>query len=283
MAIISLDFFYITLMEHIKKSISGFKSLYKSIDDTAFCFHYKQKPKMGFNKAQSVVVPMCDLGEESPCKKDNCPYDPQIVAYLKTFSKFLQMIWFNEENVTKEIELKKPEYSSIKPEKKVVIFDMDETLFHYESETDTPHLRPYCKEALAKLLDKYELWLWTASEKDYAEVVINNFIDPEHIYFKHILTRNACIGVSSNIFIKDLRIFSNLKRENVIIVENSLISFSTCISNGYLCDTYTDNKDDEELLRISSFLCEISSEHDLRDPLKKIFQFEDCVNYIFKK
>ena len=129
----------------------------------------------------------------------------------------------------------------------------------------------------------FDLWLWTSSLKDYADLLIDNYIDPEKKYLKRRFYRESCINVSGSLYIKDIGIFSNMKPENLIIVENQLISFSSCMGNGYLCDSYIDAPDDQELLTITNFFLAVKDEPDLRAPLADMFHFTQCLEYINKK
>jgi TFIIF-interacting CTD phosphatase-like protein len=70
-----------------------------------------------------------------------------------------------------------------------LVLDLDETLIHYvENGEDSYFLvRPYCKEFLHELSKYYELVIFTAGVKEYADWVIDQ-IDPEG-KIKHRLYR----------------------------------------------------------------------------------------------
>ena len=278
----SISYETIILFNIMEKAMSVTTKLYSSIDDSKFFFH-NTKTNNKF-KAQSVVINPSYQSDDSPSKNvDDCPYDSMIINYLKPFTKYIQMARFQNENLIKEINLRRPKYVGIVPTNKVIIFDMDETLVHYSVESDNVYVRPHAIEVLEALSGMYELWLWTASEKEYANVIVNSYIDPKHKYFKHVFTRSECIQVSTSLYIKDLRIFSGLKIEDAVIIENQLLSFCTNLGNGYLIDTYMGSTDDEELLTVLNIMAKIKGEPDLRKPLKDIFHFEECIEYIFTK
>jgi TFIIF-interacting CTD phosphatase-like protein len=85
-------------------------------------------------------------------------------------------------------------------------------------------------EFLNNTFEAFELIVFTAGVKEYADAVIN-YIDPGDKYFKHRFYRHNCINVSNRIFIKDLRMFINIKQKNIIIVD---ITCPLIISNKFL-------------------------------------------------
>ena len=66
--------------------------------------------------------------------------------------------------------------------------------------------------------------MYTASSYAYAYSIID-YLDPEAKYIIDILTRNNCLETKNGFFIKDLRIISNRKLKDVIIVDNLTHSF----------------------------------------------------------
>ena len=70
----------------------------------------------------------------------------------------------------------------------------------------------------------YELVLFTAATSEYAEKIAA-VIDPKCIYFSAVMSREYCLKYNSGIYIKDLRIFSNRNLNNVLILDNSSVSF----------------------------------------------------------
>ena len=66
------------------------------------------------------------------------------------------------------------------------------------------------------------------------------------------------------IYVKDLRIFKNVKIENMIIIDNSVLSFSFQLENGIPILPFYDNKDDIELKYLTNYLSNIYNVEDLR-------------------
>lgn len=93
-------------------------------------------------------------------------------------------------------------------EKKLVIFDMDETLIHCVDciETDDPdiileiefpgeetvlagiNIRPYIIECLEEARKNFQVIVFTASHQTYADAILD-YIDPNHEYIEHRLYR----------------------------------------------------------------------------------------------
>ena len=93
---------------------------------------------------------------------------------------------------------------------KLLIFDMDETLvaakfaghisnnfqptFTYplQGQTISVRCRPYLIDSLEKLRLMYEIIVFTAGQKDYADPILD-YIDPHKKIFKKRLYRTDCI------------------------------------------------------------------------------------------
>ena len=57
-------------------------------------------------------------------------------------------------------------------------------------------------------------------------------IDPERTIIKKRLYRQDCIDVGGEFLIKDLDIFIDREKEQMIIVDNSILSFGFDLDNG---------------------------------------------------
>ena len=180
--------------------------------------------------------------------------------------------------------------------KKIAIFDLDETLIHceiknykeaeYIIDIKLPtnkkvkvgiNIRPHCIESLKKIKSKYYLIAFTASTQAYADSVLN-FIDPNNEIFSKRLYRHNCRHFkieNVDYYVKDLRILKNVSLEDVVIIDNSLLSFAFHLKNGIPIVPYYDGKNDSELIFLTQFLLNIAEERDLRDKIeshiKKIY------------
>lgn len=152
--------------------------------------------------------------------------------------------------------------------KKTIIFDLDETLAHCVK-TENPlrpsdvkltiptakglkvtvgfNIRPFTQECLEMCNKYFEVVVFTASTKLYADVVLDH-IDPERKLIQHRLYRDSCITTRDNVCIKDLRIFKNRDLKDIIIVDNAVYSFGAQLSNGVPICPFKDDKEDREFL-----------------------------------
>jgi len=190
--------------------------------------------------------------------------------------------------------------------KKTLILDLDETLIHsdfdekYENHDKeiTFHiddeefkvkilLRPQVKEFLKKVNELFEVIVFTAGLKEYADAALD-YLDPENVIFKHRLYRDSCICVNNAIHIKDLNIFANRKLEELFIVDNSFYSFCNQPENGILINSFFNEKDNE-LVNVFGYLenCLLNA-GDVREANEKVFGFKGMVeksrrNFAFER
>ena len=131
--------------------------------------------------------------------------------------------------------------------------------------------RPYADEFLERVSYFYDLWVWTASDKEYANYILA-LLDTHDKYIKRIIAKDMCIKCG-NIYIKDIRIFNNLDLRKTVILDNLLVSFATTLSNGILISPFTCNENDCELNLLVGFLEGLASVDDFREVLKKTFDY----------
>jgi Dullard-like phosphatase family protein len=186
-----------------------------------------------------------------------------------------------------------PEYNK----KKTLILDLDETLIHADFEEQYVNhdyrvnfdykdekvsvdifVRPGVTEFLERMSHIYEIFLFTASKKEYADACLK-VIDPNGTIFKHRLYRDSCIPINNKTYIKDLRIFVNRKQENLILVDNSFYSFSNQPKNGVLINSFYNNEDDKELLNLLNYLENyLHPSTDIRVVNEQIFNFSGLID-----
>jgi CTD small phosphatase-like protein 2 len=169
---------------------------------------------------------------------------------------------------------------------KTLILDMDETLIHakpkikanedfepdYEITLDDDEgelvfmvkMRPGLVECLERLATFYEVIVFTAAERTYATKIIKHF-DPNGDYIKHILSREHCVH-TNNYYVKDLRIISDRKMEDMVIVDNSIVAFAFNLDNGVPINDFRGEEPmDEELIYMTSYLEDIYHYEDIRE------------------
>ena len=195
-----------------------------------------------------------------------------------------------------EIQALKVEFGTV-DRQKTLILDMDETLIHakpkipenedFEGDYDIVlddddgsqltfmvKMRPGVVEWLERLAQFYEIAVFTAAERTYATKIIKHF-DPNSEYIKHLLSREHCVHVS-NFYVKDLRIISDRKLEDMVIVDNSIVAFAFNLDNGVpINDFRGDEPMDEELIYMTSYLEDIYHYEDIREANIKNFKLSD--------
>lgn len=135
-------------------------------------------------------------------------------------------------------------------------------------------LRPGVRNFLSKVSEHFQVGIFTASIKDYADEILN-YLDPTNEIFSFKCYRESCIKVG-RAYIKDLRIFENRKLQNIVILDNSLYSFSNQLSNGILIDSFYNEENDNELNNILQYLIDyIGKCNDVAFVNDQVFKFQE--------
>ena len=127
------------------------------------------------------------------------------------------------------------------------------------------------EDVLQYLSEMYELVVFTAGMQDYADNILDSF-DEDRSLIKHRLYRQHCIKAAPRVYVKDLRIIGDRDLKDIIIVDNSIISFLFQMSNGVPIHSFTGQKNDEELMYMVSYLEEIYEAEDVRDHIRSTFK-----------
>lgn len=124
----------------------------------------------------------------------------------------------------------------------------------------------------------FDVGIFTASIKEYADAVIS-FLDPDNKLIKYRLYRNNCINFNDSFLIKDLRILKGINLKDVILLDNSMYSFTTQLKNGILINSFYYNKEDIELYNVLGYLLNyILPADDIREVNEQFFNFQQITN-----
>lgn len=185
-------------------------------------------------------------------------------------------------------------------DKKTIVFDLDETLVHCCEDLDLSepdvilpiqfpsgdmihagiNVRPFAIECLQEANKDFEVIVFTASHKCYADVVLD-FLDPTHELIHHRLYRDNCIMVEG-VYIKDLRIIANRRLKDIVMVDNAAYSFAYQLDNGIPIISWHNDYHDRELYNLIDYIKALATTDDIRDINRQTFHlitfYEDYIS-----
>ena len=239
--------------------------------------------------------------EYSPSLKEQIlsPEDDDINQKRNTYSTKNSNIYIDE-NYFLNYDIK-PSQIKANKSKKILILDLDETLVHssfypFNSDDDDNKnssdifftilfnqkyydvyvlLRPYFTEFINKMSKIFNIYIFTASIKEYAEPLLIK-LDKNNL-IKKKLYRESCTLSEDRKYIKDLNTLNeNLK--NVILLDNNPNSYRYNKCNGLPIKTWHSEANDKELIKIIPFLTFLSTVDDVREYIPNIVD-NDEINY----
>jgi Dullard-like phosphatase family protein len=243
-------------LSNLVKELKTFPSinyLLESLNINKISSNYPSEP----NQEQEVYE--FDSEEENPNENDNLVFNIIENDTEKTIRQ-------DKEQTPKKFYL-----NPINPKYKyTLVLDLDETLVHYISDNESAYIqiRPGTEDFIKDLSKYYEIIIFTAALKKYADVVINS-IDPDgNISYRLYRQHTISIGNSN---IKDL---TKLGRDlrYVIIVDNCLENFALQSRNGLKILDFEGNEFDDELEYLKDDLIKLvkMNVNDVRDYLENI-------------
>lgn len=191
---------------------------------------------------------------------------------------FVQMGFLQISQKTKECLVEPVEFTRVN-NKKLLLLDMDETLLHAATLDDIftnqvygqnaqptfitsfndngvqiqigVFVRPFLAELLQGLAPIFDICIYTASEQVYANSILDT-LDPHGAFLQQRLYRDKCTRASvdngqKQIFLKDLRCIEGYPIEDIVIVDNSLLSFALQPENGVPISSFFNDPEDQEL------------------------------------
>ena len=200
----------------------------------------------------------------------------EIANFYEYTKNCMRIIVQLREKKSKSSKPKKVKILNPNNNKKLAVFDLDETLIHgvvnisnYKKSENIisvtlpskkiakigVNIRPYWKEAIERISKLYTIVIYTASHKSYADAVLN-FLDPENKYFYNRLYRSNCIDCKidgKDLYVKDLNIFEGFNLKDILIVDNSVMAFAYHLDNGIPILPYYDAEKDFELLFVAYY------------------------------
>ena len=183
--------------------------------------------------------------------------------------------------------------------KYMLVLDIDETLLHsemiversvekyhmrglvYDQKIEFPNpdgsvdvygvrYRPFLKEFLERMNRIFDLAVYTASAREYAEAILNA-LDPGNVMFKARLYRENCMQING-MSIKNMQHFIG---ENAVIVDNLIYSFALHMNQGIPICPFIDDKEDVELKDLAEILERIHLHSGLQNLVENMLGLKD--------
>ena len=138
------------------------------------------------------------------------------------------------------------------------------------------NVRPYAVEFLWKMSQHFEIVIFTASMKYYADTIIN-VLDPLREFISQVYYRESCTKSSEGLLVKDLRIFGYHSLKEVILVDNNPYTFAPQIDNGIPIFSYYNEESDDQLRKLESFLMSLLGQSDIPKVLREHFKLSQLM------
>ncbi len=162
------------------------------------------------------------------------------------------------------------------PERKLLVIDLDETLIHGCPEAAGGDflaagipviIRPGARDFLKKMVNFYDLAVWTSATPDYAADIVRELFSspPQFVWCRERCVRRLNPETLEVEFVKDLKKLRRLGWDlaSVIVVDDSPEKLSRNYGNLVRVQPYAGGMDDV-LELLAGYLATLSEEHDVR-------------------
>lgn len=149
-----------------------------------------------------------------------------------------------------------------------LVLDLDETLIYFKNDIAKPKflIRPYAYCFLKNLSAFYEIIIFTAAQKEYADWILDKIDSKKNIVYR--LYREHC-QISKTSHIKDLRLLGR-DLSKTIIVDNFSENFALHKDNGICIKSWYGDLNDQVLISLEKFLLQLVNDNveDVRPYMK---------------
>lgn len=192
---------------------------------------------------------------------------------------------------------KKKQLDARKQDKKLLVLDLDETLVHSRFETFGEEadfsftlvdggaiyhvkLRPGVRSFLQRVAGLFDVMVFTASDKEYADKVID-FLDPTRalISRRAYLDSGIDLPKSQGGYVKDLSVFAH-DLAQIAIIDNCPHNYRLQKNNGIPITSWYVDPNDRELASLLPFLEGLVAVEDVRPIITERF---GCFNGVSSK
>jgi Dullard-like phosphatase family protein len=149
-----------------------------------------------------------------------------------------------------------------------LVLDIDETISHTMRLSFGNYflLRPGVVHLIKKLYNFYEIDIFTAAIKRYADNIVNK-LDPNDNYIKYRFYREHCIYEGTKTVKKLVRIGRDLNK--IIFVDNIKYNAKYNMDNLYHVSSWKDDVYDTEMIKLQDLLVDIMVNGTFKDDIRK--------------